>query len=317
MPIIMPRAFSTKLQKIVSAKEYVNDISDSLLCEDPKCRTEVTHVNEYERQYADKKITVEAFFRLKSKNFKHIEECKYNINNQVKVIARNSNSAIIESIKDGHYKFRISLVYSELSMHGSKNISTSDFENPTRINEITVKYVHDGELNPYISTMKKVIELRTKLDGNDELKNIIRLEIKDHLSKKTKEINWDDFYFSVSNYEKLYYYIASNKFHHVTCIEGIIKEFHEPSDKFSDYYIRLSSPSIKRIGVNNIKVPSLQLLIDNDKIYKYIKDNNTSNSRIAVFGIFSTPGNRISEIKHIEYLNIKCYIEKLKQIIFF
>lgn len=317
MPIIMPLAFSTNQKKIISAKEYNQDRKDKMLCEDSTCRIDVAYVRRYERQYGDKKINVEAFFRLKSKNFKHNEECKYNINTQIKIIASKSNSSIIKSIEEGYYKFRISLVYSEFIICGSKGAPTLNPKNPIGKNLKGVKYVHSGEISPYISTMKKVIELRTKLVGNDELKKHIILEIKNHDSNKTEEINWDKFYFTVSNYKNMYNYIASHRCNHITCIEGVIKEFHEPSAKFPFHSIRLNSPSIKRKDLNNIEVPTLQLVLENKEIYKFIKENSTTNSRIATFAIFVTPGNKFNELKKVEYLNIRGNISTRSQIIIF
>ena len=118
--------------------------------------------------------------------------------------------------------------------------------------------------------MKKIIELRTKLNGNNELKDLIRLEIKSPLNKQIEEINWDNFYFTIDRYKSLYKYIASNRCDHITCIEGTIKEFHEPTDNFPYYNIKIKSHSIKRIGSINIEVPSLQLQLDNELIYKFI-----------------------------------------------
>jgi len=318
MPIVMPLAFSTNLQKIISAKSYDNGRNDDrLLCEDLKCRTEVIHVNEYERQYGDKKIDVEAFFRLKSKNFKHHDECKYNINNQVKIIARSSNSDILASINEGKYLFRINLVYSELEVQWSTGNTKPNLNTVLGKNVKTVKYTPDGKLTPYIATMIKVIELRTTLEKNEELRQIIKLEIKDRINKQVKEINWNNFYYTVDNYNNLYNYLSLNTCHHIICIEGRIRAFNEPSNKFPFYIIRLTSPSVKRIGSNNIKVPSLQLLLKDKKIYNTIKEKNTPNSLMAVFGIFEACGNKINKLKQIEYLNIQGKIIKISQIILF
>ncbi|MGK0469403.1 hypothetical protein, partial [Clostridium sp.] len=304
MPIIMPLAFSTNLQRIISAKEYNPDMKDKVLCEDVNCRIDVAHVRKYERQYGNHKINVEAFFRLKSKYFKHTNECKYNVNNQIKVIARFSNSAIIETIEEGHFKFRINLVYDEFKILVGEEPPLPISLHPVKKNQKSIKYIHDGEIIPYISTMKKIMELRTKLAGNDELSNLIRLEIKDHASNQTKEIFWDDFYYTLYNYKKLYGYVSSNTCQHIICIEGKIRTFNEPSNKFPYYNIKLESPAVKRIGSTIVKVPSLQLLLDNQKIFEFIKENSPYYSRIAAFAIFKTPKKRTSELKQIEYLNI-------------
>ena len=91
MSIKMPQAFSVVQQKIISATEYNNDTKENMLCVNELCRTNVVHIRKYERAYGDKIIKVNAYFRLKSKNYKHKKECAYNINNQVNVIARSSN----------------------------------------------------------------------------------------------------------------------------------------------------------------------------------------------------------------------------------
>jgi len=301
MPIIMHLAFSTKLEKLISAKEYIQHMG-MMQCEDSKCRITVTHVNEYERQYGDEKINVNSYFRLKSKYFKHKGLCKYNINNQVKVMARTSDSLIDE----GNNKYRINLICSDSETNGSNVTPIFTIQNYLGKIQRSMSYVNSGELPPYISTMKKIIELRTTLDGNVELKRLIKFEIYDDVTNKKKEIIWDKFYFTADDYEKMFNYIVSKKCHHVTCIEGIIKKFNEPTEKFPYYNIRL----IKGLKSSNTKVPILQLVLANEEIYNYIKKNNTSNSRIAAFAIFSASTNS-------EYLNIKGYINTLSQIIIF
>lgn len=299
----MSKAYSVNRNSVISVFQYDPIVDHSLLCEDASCRTPVTYVNQHFRQISGIKVSVGPYFRLKSKDSSHSETCSYNLSQQIEIIARKSNTSIVKNLKTGNYHFRLNLVHTSMKNANSSKTSDATDDNDKSSNRRAKKYINQGVLCPYISSMKKILALRSQLESNEDLKSLITLEYQLANSDRVFKINWEDFYFTMDTYDRCYRYIQMRDFDHFICVEGQIKDIYTPTEKFPYYSIHLCSPWIKERENGFLNIPAISITIKDKLIIDYIKQNSKFNF-ISVFSNFRISKCKTDFTKKINFLNI-------------
>ncbi|MEK3735212.1 hypothetical protein MKX64_22640 [Paenibacillus sp. FSL M8-0334] len=314
----MPKAYYKTKDTIVSIDNADKEMNDFLFCETQDCRVPVIYVDAYKKKYVDKTVLVAPYFRLASNDKPHLNECKYNTLGQVKLIARDSDDNILRAVEEGSYSFRLNIIDESLRtlIQLVKDKSESEKSDP-RISKPSAKvYTNQGKLNSYLSTMQKIMQLRSLTETNDELREFITLQY----GKQT--IRWSRFYYTSDDFKTCYTYIKRNKVTHPLCLEGTIKEIEPPNEKFKFHVIKLRFPWADPDENGILNLIAVELVIQNDKILNYIQSNSNLN-HVAVYSKFRVNESKVyikqdqEGTRRMRFLNIKGNLYHPKQIIFF
>lgn len=185
MAVTMKEAYSTILNEKVSAKEVDKPANEHLKkgleCE--ICRISVAHRTRHPKNERE----IPALFYLKSGET-HKEFCSYNTIGQISMIARDSDNDILKSITDKTFSFRLTMIHKPLEELGEQDKKQGKDQNKIS-NQKDRNYHSKGKLNSYLSTMRKIIELRNILEKQNELNSIIEIEM------HGRKIKWNDFYY--------------------------------------------------------------------------------------------------------------------------
>lgn len=305
----MPKAIYSigKENREVTVEEARNEgITTNLFC--VCCNAPLSYVAPFKRRSGNNFSTVRDYFRL-AKNSFHDQDCKYNTEGRVKIIARDSDE-ILKSIGNGKYNFKMNLIASSLKRIKQEQVK-NESENLLVGNASTPKnkeYKNSGKLNSYLSTMNKILVLRSEIEENRELSNLIQLEF------ETETINWNKFYYSTDEYIKCFNNISRNNIKHPICIEGKIKLIREPNEKFKYYSLVLTKPYIDKFDEDGFKrIPSVEVHVFNQSVIEYIKAKMEKGNKHIAFYSFVTTNEKPYE-GNIKYLNIRGSIFHKKQV---
>lgn len=296
----------------ISIKEFKSDMRGKLKCKNECCNTKITYVGEYKRQFNEKCIIVAPFFRL-SNGSTHAPGCSYNTKDCVNIIARDSDADLLNSIEENKYSFRLHLITESLD----SIIKTSEKKaaNNSQLREDQIKekkFRTKGNLDSYLSTTRKIMQLRSMIDDKKELKNLITLDL--HGFK----IDWDHLYYDTEKFSDCYYYAKKLKAHkHPICLEGQIRKIIKPSKSYEYYKIILESPRPNfEDKVRSYYVVNLN--IKNEKVLNYIVENEDKEF-IAVYSMLRTHESDINEKNGVKYKYYNIYGDILHrdQIYFF
>ncbi|WP_339310815.1 hypothetical protein [Paenibacillus sp. FSL M7-0896] len=314
----MSEAYYTEENKVIKINYANKAMNGSLKCKTEKCRVPVIFVDAHKKKYADKTVVVNAYFRLESseKN-SHDIDCKYNTKGQVKVIARESDDSIIKAIEEGKYNFRLNIIDEALrALNSSKKDEIENEETSYALKRPSKVYVNKGKLNSYFSTMQRIMELRSLTETNDELRELIELQY------DKQKIKWSKFYFESDDLSRCYTYIKRNDVTHPMCIEGALKGIVPPNENFKFHVLKLRSPWVEPDGSGVINLPTVELIINNNKVLEYIQ-SNASLGNVAVYSKFRINESKIyvkqvqNGMEKFRYLNIKGNLYHPKQILLY
>lgn len=90
----------------------------------------------------------------------------------------------------------------------------------------TKKYIKNGESPAYLSTIKRIVDLKESLDNDEELQDLMILQFYNERKKSYDEIKWKDFFvdYNIEQYEYIYKLIQNKRAYHPICFSGKIKE---------------------------------------------------------------------------------------------
>ena len=282
-------------------------ITTNLFC--VGCKAPISYVGPFKRIYGDNKVSiVRDYFKL-ANTYTHGENCKYNTEGRVKIMARDSDD-ILKSIDNGKYNFRMNLIATSLRKlrkeqidNGSKNTLSDDVNKPKN-----KEYESNGKLNSYLSTMNKILVLRSEIEENKELSTLIQLKF------GAENISWNKFYYSTEEHIKCFKYINGNNIKHPVCIEGKIKLIKEPKENFKYHSVVLTKPYIDKADADGFKrIPSVEVAVYNQSVVDYIKAEVEKGNDHIVFYSFITVNEKIYG-ENSKYLNIKGSIFHKKQV---
>ncbi|SIR47719.1 hypothetical protein SAMN05878494_3941 [Bacillus cereus] len=300
MAVTMKEAYSTILTEKVSAQEIDKPVNkhlkQGLECVD--CRIPVSHRTRHMRNETE---IPSLFYRRGGIN--HEEFCSYNTLGQIKVIARDSDDDILKSVEDKTFLFRLTMIHEPLEKLKNQDTKPEKDQNSAP-NKKDRNYHSSGKLNSYLSTMKKIIELRNILENQTELHSLIEIEM------DGKKIKWNDFYYEPSHYIQAYNYLKRLEWknRHPICIEGIVDSvrYIEMSGK---YAINLSwgKAGLSSKGIKQISSPS---------IYFYpgtlSPEDIKKGQHIAVCAL-CTPGKNGGKVR--EFLNANAHLYHKNQLV--
>lgn len=311
MGIKMSHAIYSRENRTITVNEVDDIIKRYLICKSPNCNAPLSYVSEHWRQYADSNVLINPYFRLKSARQTHSKNCEFNTEGNVEIIARDS-PGILEQIQKQKFNFRLNVVKEAIKdakeqSDLSPNVSTIKPNNDAKPSKV---YENSGKLDAYLSSMNKIMVLRSRIEKESELANLISLSFND------MQIKWSNFYYPTENFSKIYGYLKKLGSHqHPICVEGLVKEQDQgvkiiapTNDRFPFHKILLRSPKTDPNKDGIVLLPSIQLIIYNDKVLKYLKNLDTPLNNIAAYANFKiNKSDKIyttsNEIK-IQYINI-------------
>lgn len=300
--------------KEIRIEEASEDMRGSLKCNE--CNVELTYVKGYNKEINEKTYYVPPYFRVKNKDNEHLLECKYNTEGYLKIVAKESSDKILEDLGEGKFNFRLHLIsdsIKEIEKIGikEKKSDEDDFEEKSKEKEYKKK---EDKLDSYLSTMRKIIELRNALEENKDISSKVTLEFYNKNLKKKQKISWNNFYYEINEYIDCYSYVKNKRPQHPICISGKIKSIDEPKPNYDFYSIKLESP--KAIKDDNVyKIPSIEIKVENKKLNDTI--DNQEGKDILIYCNFWALEPKEWKDKKYCYFNIKGNLVHKNQIVIF
>ncbi|MDT8718292.1 hypothetical protein IAI10_16615 [Clostridium sp. 19966] len=280
--------------------EDANKAMNGLTCK--YCGAALTYVGKYKKQMHEKEIYINPYFRLANKKADHAITCKYNLVGQLKIAARESDDNILEQIDDGKFSFRMHLISESLREIGKHTKTEEETDEEHGGTGKEKKYTKKNpRLDSYLSTMNKIIELRSLLEENEDISPKVKLTFKT-LGGKEYKITWNNFYYEIDRVSDMYEYISKNKIKHPTCVDGIIKKITPPTDKFEFYSVQLESPKSKKME-SDFYLPSIQIIIKDHKLDKQII--GSAGKQIIAYCNFWDNGIKKWGDKNVYFQNIR------------
>lgn len=177
------------------------------------CSVDVTHVNAHEKQLHEKAVVVPAFFRLMP-GVLHLENCGFQVEKKIKVVADESEG-LIESIKKGRYRLRLASLKDEFSNGGSEGEKASKVKGKQAA---TTTYQKSGSKLPaYLNSAKKVLVLRALCESDEDIEKYLELVFEGNVT-----IPWSRFYFESDRYLEAYKLIQSSTVQYPIAIHGTV-----------------------------------------------------------------------------------------------
>ncbi|MFL0497759.1 hypothetical protein [Priestia megaterium] len=317
MGVKIDRAVYTKtkatMTNIEADKQELN--GEKFSC--PYCKKELSFRRSGKRQLEDRVIDISPYFRL-VQGKEHDNDCKYNTFGQIEIIARRPMALkdFMEKKKSDQYAIRLQVVKEAMKESSEEEEEETTPSSQDTENTSDKNYKTSGSMAPYLSRMKDIMILRSKMEENKDVKKHIKLEY------KSKTISWDKFYFGPEHKDYIVlskYFGNKSKPNHPICIEGILKEYERKTDRNDkDYYsFILDKPYIEDTDAEGFKhIPSVRLNIyeENEKLLNYMTDNyEKRNTQVIAYGNPYVHVNTLLK-PQIKYHNITIWINKTAQV---
>lgn len=227
MGIKMPSAYSTDKKSLLTISQATILDQNSglnrqgLICSSAAeglCRAAVAYVKAHERKCEDKQITVSSFFRLRSKDSDHSEQCCFNTAEQVNIIARDSDPDLFNQIANGRYKLRLNILKESL-IQIDREAEAARGRKPTPRSRQIV-FTPRGKLDSYFRTARQIAELRERHEDAQELAQLVQLEL------HNKTVPWSNFFFETDQHLDCYRYLRESmpRAAHPVCLSGYIRK---------------------------------------------------------------------------------------------
>ncbi len=294
--------------KEITLEEYKESMKNKLTC--IYCGVPITHVSGHQKSVGDREVWVRSYFRLISKQSPHKDGCEYITSNAIKQIFAKVADDDLMTKQDNKYIARLHVITESIEKKDKKKEIK---ENPKGIAEkkSTKKYIRNGEKPAYLQTMKRIVELKERVDDDKELRDLVVLQFFNDYKKVYDEIKWKDFYvdYDVKQYEHIYELIKKKKVYHPICFSGEVKEVKKVKDK--DLYV-VKYYSIRRGEGEYI---SLSIMTKSKDVYEYAKE--LIGKKVVAYGCGHYTGNIISterEGKNIKYYNFSTFINVKEQL---
>lgn len=285
----------------------------------PYCKKELTFRRSGKRQLEDNKvIRVSPYFYLK-KGIEHGENCEYNTFGKIEIVARKAMDLkdFMEKKKQDQYAIRLQVVKQAMEEppEEEEDVKTADSKGQSDV--ANKNYKNRGTMAPYLSRMKDIMILRSKMEENKDIKKYIKLEF----NKKT--ISWNKFYFGPEHKDFLElskYFRNNTKPKHPICIEGMVKEYTKRKDKNEKTYYSfiLEKPSVKDTdaeGFRHIPSVSLNIYEEHEKLIEYMKDHyKKNNKQIIAYGHNPYVKVNPSSDNTAKFHNITIWINRTAQV---
>lgn len=317
MGVKIDKALYSKTKEMITNIEADKQelIGEKFTC--PYCKVDLLFRRSGKRHLENKVIDVSPYFRLE-RGIEHEENCEYNTFGQIEVITRKplALKEFMEKKKKDQYAIRLQVVKKamvEMLEDEEKGKAT----NPKGERDALDKnYKNSGSMAPYLSRMKDIMILRSKMEENKDVKKYLKLEY------KSKTISWDKFYFGPEYKDFLVlskYFRNKPEPKHPICVEGTIKEYQIKTDrKNKKYYsFKLEKPYVKdkdTEGFRHIPSVSLNIYEEQEKLIDYMEKNyKKNNKQIIAYGDPYVKVNSSTQNK-VKYHNITIWINRTAQV---
>ncbi|AWM15969.1 hypothetical protein MOB40_09810 [Bacillus inaquosorum] len=317
MGVKIDKAVYTKTKELMTNieadKQELN--GEKFTC--PYCNVELSFRRSGKRQLENRVIDVSPYFRLE-KGIEHEEQCEYNTFGQIEIIARKPMALkeFMEKKKNDQYAIRLQVVKKAMAEPPEEEVEGTTANPKGKGDAANKNYKNSGSITPYLSRMKDIMILRSKMEKNTDVKKHLKLEY------KSKTISWDKFYFGPEYKDFLVlskYFRNKPEPKHPICIEGMVKDYQIRTDKKNKKYysFMLEKPYVKDIDTEGFRhVPSVSLNIyeEHETLIDYMEDNyKKHNKQIIAYGDPYVKVNTSTQ-NNVKYHNITIWINRTAQV---
>lgn len=285
----------------IDINKYKESIKNNLTC--IYCKIPITHVRGCVKRIGDKDVVVRPYFRLKNKETSHHSSCKYITSNAIQNIFAGVADDDLMTKHNGKYLVRLHIITDNVEKRLNKGASKDTIG--TTEKKPTKKYIRNGERPAYLSTLKKIVELKDAIEEDKKLRNLVTLQFYNEYNHKYDVIKWKDFYMSydLKSYKYIYDMVKKGRVYHPICFEGEIKEVVKVRET---YYIKFYSLKIK-----DGEYYSFSVATKNEDVFNYA--TTLQEKRVVIYGCshyVSKKGNK----NGTTYLNFSSYVNVKTQI---
>lgn len=269
---------SNKIKINISMAES-SDYESPLECE--FCDAKVSFVNGFTREVGDKIISVNPYFRLKTRNT-HGSECKYNVEGQVKLIVRESEGNVLTQTESGKFELRLLAVKKAINelqyLAKKKNKDETDDKKETKEKE----YVKSGKkLGSYINSALRVLKVRSFCEKNTDIENLLELVF------EGVRLPWKDFYYEDKDFFRCYSNIRKATVTVPVAIVGVVKSIRTIDGKNGKFsVINLAGPYRKTDEKDTLDSVSVSIWSPDIEMFESYKVDDV----LLAFGIFDASG---------------------------
>lgn len=242
-----------KTQKEVTVRDCENGYEGEYQCKTHNCEALMSFVPKHEQRRLGKVVQVSSFFKLKKGEIHAYGVCPYNTLGSVEIIAKDSDKNILKSIGENKYEFSLQVLHkpeSNKETSPANDLDNNQNKTPSR----TKKYIRKGTSSSYIKTLNQILTLRSQIDDNNELSQLVTLDY------RGKKIKWNKFFFEVESYDAAYSIVERHKANYPMCFQGIISKSIPSNDSFRYEKLKVYSPYIELVD-DVTPIPSLELII--------------------------------------------------------
>lgn len=199
------------------------------------CDASVSFVNGYPRQIGEDTIAVQPFFRL-NKDRVHSENCRYNVEGQIRVIVRESEGDVLAAIGNNRFELRLLAVKKEFAelkeVAEQKKKAGQEASTGSATDKV---YQSSGKsLGAYINSAKRVLKVRSACSEHSEIEAALQLVF------DGVRVPWNDFYFEDEDYFRCYTQLKNSSVHYPIAIHGTVKKISVVNGKKGKKYAVLN-----------------------------------------------------------------------------
>lgn len=274
------------------------------VCATEGCRAGVQFIDRHERQLATKTVEVAPHFRLNPRA-RHVGSCRYNTAGQMRIIARDSDSRVLENIEQGKYTFRLHILHDALKRTEQGSQPTTAKPTAGRRRH-TQQIERRGRLNSYIRTLGQILTLRAKAHEDAELAGTLSLDY------RGKQIPWKHFYFETEDFGDCFRQLerAGGKAHPV-CLAGTVERIESPTEQFSKHKIRLLAPWVDPDEDGQIDKPVASIAVPESAWLDGIEPD----AEILAYGSWRTNRRVAPNSERFAFLNLTLYPRHKDQVL--
>ncbi|KYP79553.1 hypothetical protein AYW79_13735 [Ferroacidibacillus organovorans] len=304
MGIKMSEAYYKPQNRVIRVDEAdkveASELKSNLYCSSENCRTRLKFVHSYNKG-VESEITVPSHFALVTGiDSPHSDDCQYNVGGQVKIIARKADD-MMHSIANGKYKFRLHLLFGALNAKEGEVVGPTSQTGSNTRGQVETTYTTKGSLTAYLSTARKIMELRSKIELERDIAQYVKIQF------RGDTVRWADFYFERENLLRCYERVNSHSY--PICIEGEVKSIQIPSNSRNYGIIQLKTISVQPSSDGYRHIPMVKFYVVNGIPLESI----TVGKKVVVYGIPKSRSVRNDDNQRI-WLNISIWVNHRKQL---
>lgn len=284
----------------VTALTYEAAPAGRIYCSSVDCNSELSFVRRHNRKYQSKTIEIAPCFRLKQHQL-HVVGCKYNIEGQLDLIAKYSESELFEALGKSKYEFRLHVLLKALRVLDEDRIHELARKWGASFDQ-NKNYANKGALTNYLRTLRQILELRNYCEEDEQLGSLVVLNY------HGRKIKWLDFYYDEKNLSSLVETHGIESIEIPLAISGHIYSVKKLDVVKGCHVVELYSPEIKRDAFGRAWKSTAQIYLNSSKLHGLIKEGKEyiffGKWEVLLKQHLSDQGSG-----RINYQNIKMYIQ--------